>query len=381
MYFALVIYIKRSDVMIVKSIGFPRIKNYAGDVRDFLPSLFSYFKQFNDVGIFVEKSYGSGLGLTESDYLKENNNIQFVSTDDVYQKDLIIILKMPELSELEKFKDGCSLFTMCHYTTRPAYIDLFKRKNIFTFSMDGIVDDYGKRLFVDYFRTAFNGSKLAFEELKKSYDCFYSINRKPIYITILGVGMVAQNCAKSFEILGDEAFLDKNIPGVIMQLLPRTITNNEAVMATLLKQTDILVDATKRVENDKYVVKNEMLAYLPKHSIILDITADRYNFDIVKPIEGTVLGNLKSYIIYPDDERYETLPEGVNSANRRITVSCDAWPGTTPMGSIKFYEILIKDYLNVIMSKKLSNIDINSNNFFERALYRGTLNYFFKKEI
>jgi alanine dehydrogenase len=363
----------------IKSIGFPRIKNYAGDVRDFLPSLFSYFKPFNEIEIFVENNYGSGLGLTENDYLKENSNIHFVSSDDVYQKDMIIILKMPNLSELEKLKDGCSLFTMCHYSTRPAYVELFKRKNIFTLSMDGIVDDYGKRLFVDYFRTAFNGSKLAFEELKKSYDNFYYNERQPIYITILGVGMVAQNCAKSFEILGDEAFIDKNIAGVIMQLLPRTITNNVDVMATLLKQTDILVDATKRVETDKYVVKNELLANLPKHSIILDITADRYDAQQVKPIEGTVIGNLESCIIYPDDKRYDTLPEGVNSTNRRTTVSCDAWPGTTPMESIKFYEILIKDYLNIVLSKEVSNIDENSNNFFERALYRGTLNYFFKK--
>ena len=364
--------------MIVKSIGFPRIKNYAGDVRDFLPSLFGYLKQFDHIEIFVEKNYGSGLGLTEDDYKEENNNIQFVSADDIYQKDLIIILKMPELSELEKLKCGCSIFTMCHYSTRPAYVDLFKRKNIFTFSMDGITDDYGKRLFVDYFRTAFNGSIIAFEELKKSYDDFYSNHRLPIYITILGVGMVAQNCAKSFEILSDEAFLNMNITGAIMQLLPRTITNNEAVMTNILKSTDILVDATKRVEINTYVIKNEMLAYLPQHAIILDITADRYDSKQVKPIEGTVLGNLQSYIIYPNDKRYDALPDGVNSTNKRTTISCDAWPGTTPTESIKFYEILLKDYLNVIMSKELSNISINSNNYFERALYRGTLNYFLK---
>lgn len=362
--------------MTINSIGFPRIKNYAGDVRDFLPSLFRYFNQFNDIEIFAEESYGSGLGLTEADYLKENNNIQFVTAEEVYQKDLIIILKMPDLSELEKLKDGCSLFTMCHYSTRPEYVKLFRRKNIFALSMDGITDDYGKRLFVDYFKTAFNGSKLAFEELEKTYDNFNSNNRQPIYITILGVGMVAQNCAKSFEILGDEAFLDKNIPGVIMQLLPRTITNNEAIMTTLLQQTDILVDATRRMDTYQYVLKNESLAHLPKHSIILDITADRYDSGQVKPIEGTVTGNLKSCVIYPDDERYEALPEGVSSVNRRITISCDAWPGTTPAESIKFYEILMRDYLNIIMSKELSDIDINSNNYFERALYRGTLNYF-----
>jgi alanine dehydrogenase len=190
--------------------------------------------------------------------------------------------------------------------------------------------------------------------------------------------MVAQNCAKSFEILSDEAFLNMNITGAIMQLLPRTITNNEAVMTNILKSTDILVDATKRVEINTYVIKNEMLAYLPQHAIILDITADRYDSKQVKPIEGTVLGNLQSYIIYPNDKRYDALPDGVNSTNKRTTISCDAWPGTTPTESIKFYEILLKDYINVIMSKELSNISINSNNYFERALYRGTLNYFLK---
>jgi len=365
--------------MAIKSIGFPRIKNYAGDVRDFLPSLFGYLKKFEDLEIFVEETYGSGLGLKEEDYLKENDKIQFVPAETVYQKDLIVILKMPELSELEKLRDGCSLFTMCHYPTRPAYVELFKRKNIFSLSMDGIEDDYGKRLFVDYFRTAFNGSKIAFEELKKSYKDFYSMDRPPIYITVLGVGMVAQNCAKSFEILSDEAFLEKGIPGVIVQLLPRTVTGNEAIMADLLKQTDILVDATKRYDTTKYVLRNELLKNLPEHAIILDITADRYDGDQVKPIEGTVLGHLEKCVIYPDDEAYDSLPQGVDSTNRRITVSCDAWSGTTPMESIKFYEVLLKDYLNVIMSKDLSEIDINSGNFFERALYRGTLDYFLNK--
>ena len=97
-------------------------------MRDFLPSLFGYLKQFKDLEIFVEKTYGSGLGLTEEDYLKENNNIQFVSADLVYQNDLIIILKMPELSELEKLRDGCSLFTMCHYSTRPQMWNCLKEK-------------------------------------------------------------------------------------------------------------------------------------------------------------------------------------------------------------------------------------------------------------
>jgi alanine dehydrogenase len=365
--------------MVVRSIGFPKIKNYGGDIRDFLPSLFKYLKQFNDVEIFIEKNYGSGFNLAEEDYIKANSDIEFVSAEEVYEKDLIVLIKMPELSELEKLKDGCSLFTMCHFKTRADYVELFIRKNIQAFSMDGIVDDYGKRIFADYFRTAFNGSQIAFEELKKSYKLFFDSKRLPIHITILGVGMVAQNCAKSFEILGDQDFLDKNIPGVIIQLLPRTITYSDDLMTPILNNTDILVDATSRKDLSKYVIRNDLLANLPSYAIVLDLTADRYDSDQVKPIEGTVLGSLKNYIIYTDDERYELLPSKVNSKNRRTTVSCNAWPGVTPKESIEFYEVLIKDYLNVMLSKDLSDINKDSGNYFERALYRGTLKNFLNK--
>jgi len=158
--------------MAIKSIGFPRIKNYAGDVRDFLPSLFGYLKKFEDLEIFVEETYGSGLGLKEEDYLKENDKIQFVPAETVYQKDLIVILKMPELSELEKLRDGCSLFTMCHYPTRPAYVELFKRKNIFSLSMDGIEDDYGKRLLLIISGQPLTGRKLPLKNLRNPTKIF-----------------------------------------------------------------------------------------------------------------------------------------------------------------------------------------------------------------
>lgn len=295
--------------MVIKSIGFPKIKNFGGDIRDFLPSLFSFFKKYDDVEVFVEKEYGSGFGLVENDYLAVNPNIKFVSSDEIYKKDLVVILKMPELEDLENLRDGSSLFTMCHYSTRPLNVELFTRKKINTFSMDSIVDDYGKRIFVDYFRTAFNGSKIAFDELKKSMKDFNSPTRRPINVTVLGVGAVAQNCAKSFEILGDEEFLDKNIPGVAIRLLPRTITYSDELLIPILIETDILVDASKRADNSKCIIKNELIGYLPEHSIILDITADRYDVDQVKPIEGTVVGSLEKIVIYPDDELYNSIPK------------------------------------------------------------------------
>lgn len=362
----------------IMTMGFPRIKNFGGDIRDFLPSLFRYLKKF-DVELFLEEEYGLGFGLSDKDYFEANPSVKFVPYEEVINKDLVLILKMPELAELEKYKDGCSIFTMCHFSTRPAYVELFKRKNMKPFSMDSIVDDYGKRIFVDYARTAFNGSKIAFEELKKVMPDFYSPTRRPINVTVLGVGAVAQNCAKSYEILGDEKFLNKNIPGIVIRLLPRTITYSDELLTSILKDTDILVDATNRKDLSKCIIKNELLSFLPEHSIILDLTADRYENGQVKPIEGTVLGSLSKMVIYKDDELYDAIPKNISSTNRRTNVSCNAWPGVTPKESIAFYEVLVKDYINIILSKNVSEIDKNSENFFERALYRGTLNFFNKK--
>ena len=365
--------------MTIKTMGFPKIKNFGGDIRDFLPSLFKFLKRYKDIEIFIEDGYGSGFGLSKNDYLNANPNIKFVASEEIYNKDFIIILKMPELETLEKFRDECIIFTMCHNSTRPAYVELFKRKNIKTFSMDAIVDDYGKRIFVDYFRTAFNGSNIAFNELKKSMSDFNSSSRRPINVTILGVGWVAQNCAKSFEILGDEEFLEKNIPGIIVRLLPRTITYSDELLIPILKDTDILVDATNRKDSSKCIIKNELIANMPTHSIILDLTADRYDEGQVKPIEGTVLGSLSKMVIYSDDELYDKIPKYISSKNRRTTVSCNSWPGVTPKDSIAYYEVLIKDFLNIILTKDTDNIDYESDNYFERALYRGTLISFLNK--
>lgn len=374
----------RRVLMRIKTLGFPKITNFGGDVREFLPSLFEYLQRYGEIEIYLEEGYGSEFGLTPEDYLKVNKKIKFVSTNEVFKKDLVMILKMPDYEKLELLRDGNSFFSMCHYPTHPQNVELFCKKGTLAFSMDGIVNDNGKRLFVDYFRTAFNACKTAFEELEKTMPDFYSENRRTINATIIGVGGAAQSAARSFEILGDNAFLHKNIPGILIRMLSRTITYSEKLMIPLLSDTDILVDASRRVGDDlkKVIIRNELIGYLPKHAIICDITLDCYGEDgQVKPFEGTICGSLSKRVIYTDDDLYNTqLPKGVDSRNRRITVGCDAWPGVTPRESIKYYENLVKDYLAILLSKELEDVKRDSDNPFERALYRSSLKNFLESE-
>ena len=369
--------------MTLKEIGFPVIRNFPGDIREFTPSLFKYLNKFKNLSFFLEEGYGERLGFTKEDYIKENSRISFVSLDTVYKKDALITLKNPDIDNLEKLKDNSLLFSMLHYDTHPKLIELIKRKNIKSFSMDSIVDDYGLRMFVDYFGTAFEGCEIAFKILKENMKNFYSKDREPLIVTILGAGGVAQGCIKSVEVIGDREFLGKNMPGVIAQVLTRSITNNVNILENVFKKTNILIDATKRGDYTEKIISNKVLGYLPKDAVILDLAADRYDTSVdpplVRALEGTVKGSPSHKVIYTDDRLYDELPDFVNSENRRVLVSCDAWPSVNPKKSIAYYENMIKDYLNVLLTKDLNEINEDSDNLFERALYRSTIDYFLRE--
>lgn len=368
-----------------KTVGFPMIHNFAGDGRDFIPDLFRFMDRYENVEFYLEEGYGERLGYSKEDYLEASSKVHFVSFEEAYKQDITMILKNPELENLEMLKDGSVFFTMLHYSTRPTVCELIKRKKLKTFSMDSVVDDQGLRLFVDYFGTAYEGCKIGLEVLKKNFSNYYSESRAPIKAVIMGAGGVGQGAVKSLEILSDGEFLDKeSISGILTCVATRTITNNKTAMRKLLSETDLLVDATQRRNQSIQILDNQDVAFLPEHAVIVDLCADRYDFTINPPlrrvIEGTVNGNPSHYIIYPDDPLYNQLPESVNSFNRRVVISCDAWPGMDQQRSAQYYYGLMKNYVGIILTKDYDQIDLNSDNLFERALYRSTLSFFEQKK-
>jgi hypothetical protein len=67
----------------------------------------------------------------------------------------------------------------------------------------------------------------------------------------------------------------------------------------------------------------------------------------------------------------------VNTQNRRITISCNAWPGVVPKECMQEYGKKIKPFLQLLLHKgfELNPAADDSN---ERALYRSTIPYFQK---
>lgn len=370
-------------MILLKSISFPRMHKEINERRDFLPSFFHKLKE-KKVEIFLEEGYGSALGYTKEDYLKKNNTIQFVSNKECYKKDIVVVLRSPEFEEIDYMRKGSTLLSMLHYPTRATRVEKLKEKGIFAVSMDSIRNDFLERIVVNYEGTSGNGINVAFSELAKNYKDICIEDRKPIIVTIMGMGRVGLTAASLAGKYGNskvnkEMLLEKT-KGVLVNMLPRNITNNKKEMIKIFKKTDILVDATTREDATKYIVSNELLGYLKEHAVILDLTADPYLIDVnpvqMKAIEGIPHGTLDKNVIYCDDEEYNNIPDSIKSLNRRTVVSCNAWPGVKPKVCMDLYGKQLIYILKNLIEYSVNDFDLNSNDYFNRAIFRGTIEYF-----
>jgi len=368
---------------LIKSIGFPKMHKEENEKRDFLPEFFGNLKDYQ-VDIFLEEGYGERLGYTSEDYLSCNNNIKFDSHENIFKKDLVIVLRCPEPEEIYLINEDSVLISMLHYETRETRNVLLKERKINCFSMDAMTNDENERILVNFKGTSRAGSRIAFEELKVRTNNFENISDKLIHVSIIGVGAVAANSAKAFEEFGDKEFLsDESERGIIIHMLPRTITQNHSSLKSVIEKTDILVDASKRPDPTKAIVSNDLIGYLPEYAVILDLAADPYNEKIepiqIKGIEGIPTGTLDKFVIEADDIMYNNIPKSISSINRRVVVSCNAWPGVDAKECMELYGRQLMPFIDVILSKNIKGFDINSRNMYERSLVRASLDYYLRK--
>ena len=364
-------------------IGFPRMHKEINEKRDFLPDFFKMLNKDN-VEFYLEKGYGNELGFNEKDYSHSNPDIKFIENKECYEKDVVVVLRSPEFDEINYMRDGSILVSMLHYATRIKRRKLLIQKNIYCVSLDSLRNDSLERIVVNFDGTSSYGMGVAFGELSKSMSDFYSKDREFINVSIMGMGMIGFKAAHAARIYGSQAFNNEmnllKTKGVLIKMLPKNITCDIEDMIKILRETDILVDASTRENVCEYILKNEYLKYLKPSSIILDLTADPYLTDVtpiqVKAIEGIPTGTLDKYVIYPYDDLYKTIPDGVNATNRRTVVSCNAWPGVSPLDCMKVYGQQLFPIINKIILTDVNKHSIQDSNYFIRAIYRASLKCF-----
>ena len=371
----------------MKTIGFPRMHKEISEKRAFLPEFFKEL-EVNGALIYIENGYGSKMGFTHEDYLNVNKHITFVSQDESYKQDIVIVLRSPEFEELELIPDGTILLSMLHYPTRSKRNKMLLKKKIKAVSLDSIRGDFMQRLVFNAKGTSGHGMEVAFDELEKVRTDLYSSKRGPLEVSIIGMGMIGLHAGKSAGKFARPEIAAKikeaKAKGVMINMLPRNITSDKEEMAKILKRTDILVDASTRDNPYEYIIDNEMLANLKSDAIIVDLTADPYLVDEegvqVKAIEGIPTGTLDKYVIYKDDKEYYDIPDTVNKSNRRTVISCDAWPGVKPRECMELYAIQMLPIITKLVEKDFEEMSLDSHYYFDRAISRATLDYFFEND-
>ncbi|NMC47551.1 MAG: alanine dehydrogenase [Chloroflexi bacterium] len=371
-----------------KTIGLPIMLEEEGEKRVFLPDFINHLVRLG-FDVFLENNYGNSLGYDTDDYKQDYGDIKFVSRAELFDKDYILILRSPHEEEFSRIAPHSCLISMLHFPTRAARADRLKQNAIQAISLDSIQNDFGVRLVENMKAVAWNGIEAAFDEFEENYPHLLRNFERPWNVLIMGSGMVGKHAVDAATKFGKRSRSIKHMnlggEGVIATTLGRTITKQPRKLREFFQDADLLVDTTQRTDASKPIVKNEWLAQLPEHAIIVDLSVDPYLIQdappVVKGIEGIPQGNLDQYIFSPNDPEWErTIPNSIPSKVRRKTISCYSWPGIHPEDCMRHYAQQLLPLMRVLVRKSYAELSSNGP-FFERALFRARLDtYLSQKE-
>ena len=360
------------------TIGFPRMNKEPGEKRVFLPAFIQQLACFADV--FLEEGYGSRSGFSFNDFRQGNTHVIKTERLETFQKDFVIVLRSPNQDEFPMIRPGSCLISMLHYPTRPNRVHTLQTLGIHSISMDSIMDDNNMRLVENMYAVAWNGLEIAFDQLEQDCPDLLRTGR-PYSVFVLGTGMVGKHAVEAATKLGNIERNNRHIklkgPGSVAICAGRNITEYPEQMERILRQTDILVDATNRRNPSVPLVPNEWIAWLPEHAVITDLAVDPYLLDhnpiVVRGIEGIPQGNLDKYVFAPNDPEWDTLvPAVIPSQNRRCTVSCYSWPGIHPAACMEHYARQLEPLMEVLLQQPYEALTLEGS-YFERALARAKL--------
>jgi alanine dehydrogenase len=367
---------------IPRTIGFPRMVKETGEKRVFLPEFIQFLAR-KGLTVFLEEGYGSRSGFTFDDYRQANLAVLPCTRSEAFQQDLTLVLRSPAREDYSRIPAGCCLITMLHFPTRPRRVRRLQEMGLKAVSLDGIADDGNLRLVENMKAVAWNGLEAAFDVLECRTADLRPPHGGPIRALILGAGMVGKHAVEAATKYGN---VERNLrltqaggPGVAVTTIGRNVSGKPAEMEALFRATDILVDATQRRDPSRPAVPNAWLAWLPDHAVVADLAVDPYVLDakpaVVRGIEGIPQGNLDQYVFEPGDPGWSsTIPEGIPSENRRTTVSCYSWPGIHPEACMEHYARQLEPLMEVLIAKGYEGLSPDGS-YFERALFRGTLDY------
>lgn len=366
------------------TVGLPRMHKEPGERRDFLPDMVAFLGAAGASAIVLEDGYGSAMDIAPETYLAGSPWARFGTMRDAFEQEVVVVLRYPEDESIRMLRPGAVLVSMLHLHTRPERAVLLEGLGVHGISMDAIVDDTGTRLIENLAAVGWNGVRSAFEQIELLRPDFRHPSRRPLHVTCLGAGGVAGHAARAATRYGDpdlrREMVERNVPGVEVTVVDFDLTWHEDYMRSRLDRTDLLIDATQREDPTRPVVPNPWLAGLPADGVVLDLSADPYDFTLepprVKGIEGIPHGNLDRWIFPPSDPAWDALDVRVDTTNRRTTLSCYSWPGLQPVECMDRYGEQLEPALGVVLSTRVDRLDPEYGSHIERAVARAETSRF-----
>ena len=363
------------------TLGLGNIHAERGEIRAFLPDFVTKLSHiFSE--IILETNYGAKMGFLEKDYTK-SPNIHFGTVEEVYAQHIVLVLRYPPQKYLEMMSSGNCLISMCHFPTRPERREFLINNDINAISLDSIVDDNGQRLVENLKSVAWNGCEVAFQVLDQLLPPpgLENQHRAPLQITLLGSGGVGSHAVQAAIRYGDverwQTCAAQKVPGNIVHVIDYDLTAHQDYVCHLLKNSDMLIDATQRKDPAQIIIPNDFIDHMPEDAVILDLSVDPYDFfkkhKEVKAIEGIPQGDLDQYIFSPEDPAWDALPQIVQTRHRRWVVSCYSWPGLHPKACMRRYGNQLSPLIRRLVAAGGYNGINSDGRYHERALTRGML--------
>jgi alanine dehydrogenase len=349
-----------------------------GERRDFLPQLVGFLDRTGVREIVLEEGNGSGIGIGPEAYLQASPRARIGTWEECFEQDVVAVLRCPRDDEIRRMRPGAILLSMLHLPTRLERAHMLVELGIRGVSLDGITDDRDNRLVQNVEAVGWNGVREAFRELAKIHPRFAHPSRRPLRVTCLGAGAVGSHAIRAATRYGDrklrEDLAGANVPGVEVTVADFDLTWHENYMLTRLEQTDLLIDATQRVDPTRVIIPNDWVAALPQDAVILDLSVDPYDFSVEPPkmkgIEGVPEGNLDQWVFSVDDPAYGLLNERIRTKNRRVALACYSWPGLQPRECMEVYGGQIEPVLRLILERSVDAWDVETGSYYERAVAR-----------
>jgi alanine dehydrogenase len=363
------------------TVGLPRIHLEAGEHRDFLPTLVRELTRFGAREVVLEEGYGAAVDVAPDEYLAADGCVRFADYQECLAQDVVVVLRCPREADLRRMRCGAILVTMLHYPTRPTRNALLQELGIVGVSLDGVVDDRGLRLVQNMELVGWAGVGVAFLEIARTREDFAHPGRAPIRVTCLGSGAVGAAAVHAASRYGDPelrtALHERGVPGVEVAVVDHDLSWHEDYMLQRLRFTDLLIDASRRLNTAAPAVPNRWIGTMPEDAILLDLSADPYDLNVdppaVKGIEGVPHGTLDGYVFEPHHPAWDAVGAPVDATNRRLALSCNAWPGVRPRASMALYGEQLEDVMEVVLSKPVERWDVVSPHHAERAVARAEM--------